>query len=89
MKGLAAGYLEEVGSGFEGHGPAAVAADGLRLSDPALLGDWVVVTEIESLSFRRTERETVSELVGETREIAGRVCCRRQQMDGGRRIPVP
>ena len=88
MKGLDAGHLEEVGSGFEGHGLAAVAADGLRLSDPALPGERVVVTKIESLGFRRTERETVLELVGETREVAGRVCCRRQQMDGGRRIPV-
>ncbi len=61
-----------------------MAADELSPSYLALLGDWVVATEIESLSFRRTERETVSELVGETREIAGRVCCWRQQMDGGR-----
>ena len=65
-----------------------MAADGLRLSDPALPGEGVVVTKIESLGFRRTERETVSELVGETQEIAGWVCCRRQQMDGGQRIPV-
>ncbi len=88
MKGLDAGHLVEVGSGFEGHGPAVVAADELSLSDLVLLGGRVVVTEIESLGFRRTERETVSELVGETREVSGRVCCRRQQMDGGRRIPV-
>ncbi len=65
-----------------------VAADELSLSDLALLGGRVVATEIESLGFRTTERETVSELVGETREVAGRVCCQRQQMDGGRRIPV-
>jgi hypothetical protein len=48
----------------------------------------MVGTEVEGLQLRRTEREVVSELVGEAREVAGRVCLWREQVDGGRRIPV-
>ncbi len=83
-KGLDAGHLDGVGLDCEGLDRSAVAAGGQRYLGLALLRVWTAGTEIEGPRLRGVEREAVSEVVGEARKVAGRVCCWREQMNGGR-----
>ncbi len=79
-KGLDAGHLEDVGSGFEGFGRSAVAGE---KGNPGL-----AATEVERLRIWVVEREGVPELAGEAQKVTGRVGRWRKQMERRGGVPV-